>query len=118
MSKKISDLPGIKEDELIKLGKCLICGKALLEKEILFYRVSIEMCGFDAQAVKSRVGLEMMLGSGPLARIMGPDQYLARVMSGPAQIVVHQSCADQVTPLFIHHVMERALETDEENPDG
>jgi len=112
--RKIEDLPGITEEELIKLGKCLICGRALLEKEIIFYRVSVEMCGFDAQAIKQRVGLEMMLGSGPLARVMGPTDALARVVSGPAKVAIHQSCGDKIMPLFIYHVMERALEPEDE----
>lgn len=104
----LRDLPGIKEKELAALGPCLVCGKHLLEEGILFYRVSVEFCGFDAQAVKQRVGLEMMLGSGPLARAMGPDADMANVMTGPVSAVIHQGCADAITPKFLFQMLERA----------
>jgi hypothetical protein len=95
----LQDLRGLKERELIALGACVVCGKPLLATtDLTFYKLSIARAGFDAGAIKRRVGLQLALGSETLARAMGPDQDIAKVFDGPHEVVVHESCANQ----FMH----------------
>ncbi len=97
----LKNLPGIKEDELIKLGNCKICGMKLLAgKTPLFYRVRVERAGLDSSAISRRAGLEMMLGSSALAHHMGPHEDLAKIIDGPNTVVIHEECAGRVSHLF------------------
>ncbi len=94
-------LPGIKERDLVKLGKCAICGEHLLGKQpvgITFYRLRLERAMFNPQALRRRVGLELQIG--PLATVMGPDEDLASVFDGPTEVVVHEDCAAKVGHLL------------------
>lgn len=101
----IDKLPGIKEDELVKLGKCAVCRRPMLDKEKggpTFYRVKIERAAFCADAIESRVGLQMILGgSDALARAMGPDRDLAKIFDGPHDVVVHEGCATDIRHLLL-----------------
>jgi hypothetical protein len=95
-------LPGIKEDELVKLGACALCGKPMLggQPGITFYRVTIERAGFDVRAIQQRLALQLQTGSAALARAMGPDVDLAKVFDGPHQRVVHEDCAHAINSLL------------------
>lgn len=99
MTDPLKDLPGIKEDALMALGSCRCCAQPLTHDQ-LFYRIKIERAGFMADAIRERAGMEMMMGSGALARIMGPDRDLAKVIAGPVEVAVHEKCADKV-----HHLL-------------
>lgn len=92
----VRNLPGIKEDALAKLGPCRICGLPLLNGELTFYRIRVERAALDVNAIRRRVGLELQVGSAVLAQIMGPDNDIAQIMSGPEECVVHESCAPQI----------------------
>ena len=99
-------LPGVKEDELRELGPCAICGKPLLEQGVpIFYRVTVSQCAFDPGAIRRRLGLSMAMGSGSagdtLARVMGPDEDLAKVMAGPQTRAVCGLCAEKVPHLMV-----------------
>lgn len=95
-------LPGIKEDRLLKLGSCAVCGKKMLEApEPTFYRVHLERAIWDQGAIRRRVGLQMALGdSGALAAVMGPNDDLAKVYEGPHEVVVHETCAHRLNSLL------------------
>lgn len=96
-----AELPGIKESELARLGPCRVCGKPLLEGDITFYMIMIARAGFCRDAIKRRVGLQMVLGgAGALAAAMGPDEDLAKVIDGPQEMAVHERCA------HIGHLLE------------
>lgn len=97
--KELKDMPGIKESELLKLGPCAICGEPIV-KDIFFYRIRLERAAFDAAPVRRRIGLEQMLGSGALARVMGPEEDLAKVFDGPHEKVVHEQCAHSMRSLL------------------
>ena len=94
----LSDLPGIKIDKLLKLGNCAVCGKKQLEGGLpLFYCVTITRAGFDQNALQRAAGLELM--AGPLARVFSPDEDLAKVIDGPHEVFVHETCADKIAHL-------------------
>jgi hypothetical protein len=94
----IKSLPGMKLDELTKLGNCAVCGKKQLEGGIpLFYCVTITRGGFDGQALQRAHGLELQIG--PLAAVMGPNEDLAKIFDGPTTVFVHETCADKVSHL-------------------
>lgn len=96
----VASLPGIKEDELRRLGNCVICRKPMLPGGPTFYCVSIRRGIFDAAAVRRRVGLTMMLGSDPLARVFSPNDDLAKVFDGPHDVIVHEECAGEIGHLL------------------
>lgn len=109
MTKNVDDIPGLKEDELVKLGNCQICGKKMLEGGgPTFYKVRLERAIWSPGAIQRRVGLELQLGSGALAQVMGPSEDLAKIYSGPHDVVVHESCAGKV-----HHLLELVPEAKE-----
>jgi hypothetical protein len=104
MADEIAALPGLKEDEIAKLGHCAVCRKPLLDREkasITFYRVTIARAGFLLQSLERRAGLAMMLGgSHGLARAMGPNEDFAKIIDGPRDVAVHEACAGDVGHLL------------------
>lgn len=42
----------------------------------------------------------MMLGSETLAKAMGPDEDLAKIVDGPKRVMIHESCAMQLSHLM------------------
>lgn len=113
MNNSIDDLPALKESELVTLGPCVICGKPQLGQHITFYKIAISRAGFDANSIRRRVGLEMMLGNSVLAQAMGPDEAIARVFDGPHNVFVHEGCADN-----IHHLLSLIPEKKSDDADG
>lgn len=97
----VAEMPGWKEDALIALGPCRVCGKPQLGADVTFYVVEVSRAAFDRRAIERRVGLQMMLGNGALAAAMGPNEDIAKVFAAPARVFVHESCAARV-----HHVLE------------
>lgn len=90
---------GIKLSELMKLGNCIVCGKKQLEGGVpLFYCITISRAGFDHSQIQRAAGLEMMLG--PLASVFSPDADLAKVIDGPHNVFVHETCADKIGHLL------------------
>lgn len=87
---------------------CAICGKGVMHSGMpLFYRVKVETMGVDSQAVRQVHGLETMLGSVALARVMGPDPDIAKpVIEDQPTALVCQPCALEARPLLL--LMERA----------
>lgn len=100
MAGDLKDLPGIKEDELLKLKPCIVCGQHQIGKDITFYIVEVTRAGFDGRALQRRRGLEMQLGNAMLARHMGPNEDLAKVVDGPHRVFVHESCGGKINHLL------------------
>jgi hypothetical protein len=69
----------------------------------LFYRVKLEVMGINANAVRQVHGLETMLGSVALARVMGPDPDVAVAIDPepPAEKLVCSPCAMTPRPLLM-----------------
>jgi hypothetical protein len=90
MPSAIDQLPGIKQREL---QRCALCDKGVGHGNYpLFWRLRIERFAVDVASVRRQHGLELMLGSPALARVMGPDADLAKAIYGPHQVLVCESC--------------------------
>ncbi len=85
------------------LKPCAICGKGVMHSGVpLFYRVKVEHMGIDASAVRQVHGLETMLGSVALARVMGPDPDIAKpIIEDQPAVLVCQPCALEPRPLLL-----------------
>lgn len=89
----------MKEAELRSLAICGHCGNKLGEAGPFFAKVTIQRFGMKADAIKRAAGLEMMLGSVPLAKIMGPDEDLAQEVSDAQSLSLCGKCwVKQVVP--------------------
>lgn len=92
---------GMKEREIIDLGPCPICGKKAFEAgDLTYYVIEISRTIVDATAIQRRHGLGMMLGNEAIARALGPDEDLMKVMDGPHRVIVHETCAADVGHLL------------------
>lgn len=99
-ARKILDaLPGIKQDEI---KPCAICQRGIAhDGNFLFWRLAFDRAGIDASAVSRHAGLEQMLGTPLLARAMGVDADIARVIDGPHQVWICEPCVTaKLAPLF------------------
>lgn len=110
MAGDLDKLPGLKEERLVKMGNCKVCGEPALKGGPTFYCVSILHGGFMLDAIKRRVGLEMQLGSSKLAQVMGPNEDIAKIVDGPREVFVHEGCASGVYHLAMLLETERAKE--------
>lgn len=101
MRQKVRELPGLKEGQLEKLGTCAVCRRPLLENGIpSFYVLELSHAVFEQAAISRRFGLSLMMGGHDrLARAFSADEDLAKIISGPARMAVHEVCADK-----IHHL--------------
>jgi hypothetical protein len=74
--------------------KCSLCKKAMMiGGNITFYKISMERFIVNLPAVKRQYGLELELGSGSLAAVMGPDEDLAQSLEKIENTFVCESCA-------------------------
>jgi len=95
------------------LGPCACCGKVILATAMpIFYRLTVEHCGVDANAVRERVGLAIMMGGGAgglaLSAVMGGRKEPVVVMSsGTANVC--GLCANERADLL--DVLFRAMES-------
>jgi hypothetical protein len=79
---------------------CAKCGKGVMHTGLpLFWRVTIERYGIDANAVRRQVGLEMMLGSPALAAVMGPDETMAKPVMDDVILILCENCAMEDYPV-------------------
>lgn len=77
MSVDLKSLPGLKAHEI---GKT-VTGRGVAEQGPIFYRVTVEQCGLDRNAIQRQAGLELMLGSPALASAMGPNEDVAKILA-------------------------------------
>ncbi len=97
---ELAKLPGFKQSEL---KPCAVCGKGLAhDGNFLFWRLKFERLGIDHSAVQRQHGLELMLGSPAIARVMGPDEDIAKVLDGPTSVLVCEPCVtERMIGLFL-----------------
>ena len=108
---QIDALPGAKEDELG--GLCAFCTRPIVRPDYppLFFRLKLERLCLDAQAVRRRQGLAMLLGSHPLARVMGPNEDIAKVITGPRDVFIYEPCIMEHAPMLMVALEQEPLET-------
>lgn len=87
-----------------ELQKCAMCGKGVMHAGLpLFWMVTIERFGVNANAVRRCHGLEMFFGGGPsgaaLAGAMGVDEDLASPVMEKKRVAICEDCAMKNYPL-------------------
>lgn len=99
--KDLESLKGLKEDDLQKLGPCIICNQQLINStNLTFYKIEVSRGILNIDAIRRRVGAGMLM-TNAIARILGPNEDLAKVFDGPHQLVIHEECA-----LKTHHPLD------------
>ena len=98
----------MKEQELRAHASCSLCKQKIGTGGLpLFYRLTIERFGVDLHAVSRQTGLAMMLGGyADLARVMGPDEEMARPLMPTLTLVVCEACAGDPTDYWVHRLAE------------
>ena len=101
----------MKEDELREAAVCAVCGDRIMTRGMpLFWRVRLTRYGLDWNALQQQQGLTMMLGGhAALARIMGPDNDLAKPMGDPIEVTVCERCAGE-GKLVLYELWGKAVE--------
>jgi hypothetical protein len=90
---------GIKQT---KIRKCVLCGKGVAHSgHPLFFRISVERCGLNRDAIIRQSGLEQMLGGhAKLANVMGPDEDMAQVIDFQRNLWVCVPCSNEPQLLY------------------
>jgi hypothetical protein len=76
MSPDIAKMPGIKARDLSRS----ITGRGIAQDGPVFYRVTVETCCLNGQAIQRQAGLEMIIGNAAIAQVMGPDEDMAKII--------------------------------------
>ena len=84
----------MKETELRKHATCSLCHRKIGHQMVpLFWRLTVERFGIDLAAMLRQDGLTALLGgNAEIARVMGPDEDLARPVIDPVVLTVCESC--------------------------
>lgn len=94
--KFVDDLPGIKQDEI---KTCAICKRGVAhDGNFLFWRLRFDRAALNPRGIQQQYGLEQMLGSPALARIMGANPDIAKVIDGPCDVWVCEPCVLERMP--------------------
>jgi hypothetical protein len=94
------------------IQNCAVCQKGLMHAGMpLFWRIKLQRMGLDRRAIEQTAGLEMMMGSVALARVMGPDPDIAKPVDDEHEVLVCEHCASQ--PVSIYQI---GLEHGTNNP--
>lgn len=92
--KLLDQLPGLKEDELRALAICSNCRQPIGHAGPMFWKLTAEQYGVDLNAVKRQDGLGAFLGGHALlARVMGPNEDMAKRITGPITLSICHQCA-------------------------
>jgi len=76
-----------------RIKKCAGCGEFLINKGLTFWLVTPVRAGFDAQGLKERIGLSMMMGGSAALGSAFAASPPARVIDRPAEVCVCEGCA-------------------------
>ena len=119
MMEKIKELPGLKRDEL---GKCCLCGKGVCHnRDLQFYRLSLESFILNPNAIQRRSGMEQFFGGGPsgaaLAGVMGPDEDIGTQMFVEEKMIVCSPCVMGREPIvrLLTYIECKSESEDEKN---
>ncbi len=108
----------MKEAELRKTMKCVVCQKPILHAGLpLFFRVTVERFAVNLGVLRRQAGLAQAMGSRQLAAIMGPDDDVATRMQGPIEFGVCDTCACDSTPPLAA-LIERQAPSAEDPPEA
>ncbi len=97
------------------LGPCLMCTRGMMHGgDIQFFRVKIESFIVDAGAVHRQHGLELMMGSPQLARVMGTDPDIAKGVSDVGGLLCQECFLDGRLAVVWEAAGEAADDSDHE----
>lgn len=95
------------------LRPCALCRKGVMHTGLpLCYRVTVDRIGFDQQAIRQLAGLETMLGSVALARVMSPVSEVGKAISRRELLVCEECSTDSKHA----HILAIFAELGEEKP--
>lgn len=93
----------MKERELLQHMTCDSCQKQIIETGLpLFWTATLTRYGLEADAIRRRQGLSIMMGSNPLAAALGPDEDLAVELAPPVKVTICETCATEGTTPLCH----------------
>lgn len=97
--KIVDELAGIKQDEI---KPCAICKRGVAhDGNFLFWRLRFDRAALNPGGIHQQHGLEQMVGSPALARIMGTNPDIAKVIEGPLNVWVCEPCVlEKMSHLF------------------
>jgi hypothetical protein len=107
----LDELPRLGDEAL---GPCAITRKPILAGgSPLFYRITIQQCGIDAQAVRERAGLALMLGGGRdglvLSGVMGAHKPPVVIIS---ESTINISAEGASEPIDLWRLLAAAAEAE------
>lgn len=84
----------LKEKELRALATCNRCHRKVGQWNLpIFWKVTLERHVVDVRAVQRQQGLGLLLGSGALAAVMGPNDNMTAVIADEITITICDDCA-------------------------
>jgi hypothetical protein len=84
----------MKELELRRHSTCDLCDKPIGHTGLpLFWRLKVDRWGIDLAAARRQDGLAQFIGSTAIARVMGPDEDMAKPMMPPVTLTACETCA-------------------------
>lgn len=98
----------MKEAELSKHTTCNLCNRLVTAGGLpLFWCLTVERHGMNAQALKRQMGLSNFMGGNThLARIMGPDEDVTMPIMEPIKLTVCEGCMMDHASMVMHVAME------------
>lgn len=88
------------------LRPCDGCGDVLTSNGVpMFYRARVETMGVNINAVRRQVGLGMMIGNAAIARVMGPDEDMAKPVVPAEDLILCRECALEYSVIFAHGIV-------------
>lgn len=83
------------------IQQCVVCHRGLMHAGTpLFWKISLQRMGLDRRAIEETAGLEMMMGSVALARVMGPDPDIAKPLDAERTVLVCEPCAGKQVSVY------------------
>jgi len=115
MSGRFEDVTGMKLEELAK--KCAICGRGVAHDGALtFWRLTFERFVLLRSAIQREHGLELMVSSPAIARVLSPNEDLARRAGGEHCVLICDHCSIHGGPLAV--LAERISDRESEAAEG
>jgi hypothetical protein len=113
----IDKLPGLKRKEI---EKCAVCLEGVAHnRQITFYRVTVERFILDHLAIQRTHGLEQFFGGGSagalMANVMGTDEDLAKQICPASSFILCEECAMKTETNGLAYILEAINERKSES---
>jgi hypothetical protein len=91
---------GTKPMDVSELKNCRACGRGAGAGGPVFYELTLTQCVVDPNA-RRMAGLEQMMGSVALARVLSPDNTVAQRLPSHRHIFCADCAIKEVVPLML-----------------